>query len=173
MRQHGLLRACRAWIPTLGLFLMACGSSSSTTGTGGATAASGGATGSGGASGTGGAAAAFMAVNPCNLATDYVTAAYNTIAFGGTDLVYAPKCLKVASGAMVTFKGMGTETFSQHPLFPSTKRGTLNGNPIAITTDTSATKTFTFPTAGYYAYYCQYHGPDDSGDFMAGVIWVQ
>jgi plastocyanin len=138
------------------LFLMACGSSSSTTGTGGATgsggaSASGGATGSGGASGTGGAAAAFTAVNPCNLATDYATAADNTIAFGGPNLVYAPKCLKVAAGAMVTFKGMGTETFSDHPLAPSTTRGTLSGNPITNVADMSATKTFTFPTPGYYA----------------------
>jgi plastocyanin len=34
-------------------------------------------------------------------------------------------------------------------------------------------KTFTFPTPGYYAYFCMYHGFDDSGNFMAGVVWVQ
>jgi plastocyanin len=113
-------------------------------------------------------------VNPCKLATDYTTAGDNTITFGGpAGLVYAPQCLKVTAGAMVTFKGGGTDTFSDHPLAPSTTRGTLSGNPIANVADTSTTKSFTFPTPGYYAYYCQYHGLDASGTGMTGVIWVQ
>jgi plastocyanin len=113
-----------------------------------------------------------MAANPCNAASDYVTAANNTIVFGGTTLAYTPSCLKVTAGATVTFQGMGGDMFSSHLLSPSTTRGTLTGNPIMVTGDSVSMKTFTFPTAGFYAYFCAYHGTD-SGDGMAGVIWVQ
>jgi len=104
-----------------------------------------------------------------------VTAADNTIAFGGVMLVYAPKCLKVTAGATVTFKGMGVETFMDHPLAPSGNRGLLTGNPITVTQDAVAMKSFTFPTPGFYAYYCMFHDPLDTGGpgLMSGVIWVQ
>jgi plastocyanin len=115
----------------------------------------------------------FTMVSPCNAATDYVTAADNTINFGSIDVVYSPKCLKVTAGATVTFKGFGTESFLDHPLAPSTMRGTLTGNPITLTEDSSTMKAFTFPTTGYYAYFCKIHGFTDSGMYMAGVVWVQ
>ncbi len=165
---------------TLGLVLASgCGSSNgSKSGSGGASAP-GGASGSGGATGTGGTtstggAPVFTAVTPCNAATDYATVADNTINFGmmGADFVYMPKCLKVTAGATVTFKGFGIETFSNHPLAPSDKIGTVAGNPITETAEPSNTKTFTFPTAGAYAFFCEFHG-SDLGDAMAGVIWVQ
>jgi plastocyanin len=115
-----------------------------------------------------------MAVAPCNAANNYVTAADNTITFGAS-LTYAPNCLKVTAGTAVTFKGTGVATFSDHPLSPSGKRGLLTGNPITVTQDTIAMKSFTFPTPGFYAYYCMYHDPFDSGGdgLMSGVIWVQ
>lgn len=175
------MRQCRfigVLVSTLGLILVAgCGSSSSGSGsgTGGSgTSSTGGATGSGGASG-GGGASGFTAVNPCSAATDYVPAADNTIVFGGTTFAYAPNCLKVTAGATVTFQGMGGDTFTNHPLAPSAKRGLLTGNPITMIQDPVATKTFTFPTPGFYAYFCMLHDPGDTGSpgFMSGVIWVQ
>jgi plastocyanin len=43
---------------------------------------------------------------------------------------------------------------------------------MIITSDNS--KSFTFSTPGFYAYYCLYHGSDDATDpGMAGVVWVQ
>jgi len=157
-----------------------CDSSPATsTGSGGAGGgAAGGATSEGGAGGTaagaGGAGGAatlpFMAVNPCNSEDAYTTAG-STIAYGGSELKYTPKCLKVAAGSQVTFVPATTsDSFSGHPLMHS-MRGTLP-SPITETT-TGAMKTFTFATPGFYAYYCEFHGSADDGNFMAGVIWVQ
>jgi len=93
--------------------------------------------------------------------------------------VYDPSCLKVAVGTTVTFKGamaFGMAlTFNDHPLTPSTNRGTTSGSPITATMSSETSKSFTFTKAGYYAYYCLYHGSDSaSGDiYMAGVIWVE
>ena len=39
-------------------------------------------------------------------------------------------------------------------------------------TNTGSTASFTFPTAGFYAYYCMFHGVDN-GQFMDGVLWVK
>jgi plastocyanin len=109
-----------------------------------------------------------MAVAPCSTEGSY-TQGPTTITFGAaTDISYMPKCLKVGTGATVTFSG----DFSAHPLSPSALRGTTTGNPI---TNVSAgtTTTFTFPTAGYYAYFCTVHGASDGAAGMVGVIWVQ
>ena len=38
--------------------------------------------------------------------------------------------------------------------------------------DCATSEMFTFPTPGFYAYYCAEHS-DDSGALMDGVIWVQ
>jgi plastocyanin len=32
---------------------------------------------------------------------------------------------------------------------------------------------FTFPTPGFYAYYCTVHGASDGAAGMVGVIWVE
>lgn len=181
MRQCGHIGVV---LSALGLVVAGCGSSSSGSGTGGKSGSggatgAGGATGSGGATGAGGAgtggAAVFKAINPCNAETDYSSVADNTINFGtmAGDVVYMPKCLKVTVGATVTFKAVATESFAFHPLEPSALRGTLVGNPITPTDDSSTMKAFTFPTPGYYAYFCMYHGFGDTGDFMAGVVWVR
>ncbi len=88
----------------------------------------------------------------------------STITFGA-EHVYTPKCLKIAKSSAVTWSG----TFSGHPLAPST-RGT-SGNPIT-STNSGTTKMFTFPNAGFFPYYCTFHGTD-AGANMAGVIWVE
>ena len=111
----------------------------------------------------------FMAMIPCSTEASYVSTG-TTIAFGGSDpgFNYAPKCLKVSAGATVTFNG----DFSMHPLNGSEMRGTLIGNPIPTTPiNTGTSMPFTFPTSGFYAYYCAFHGADNQ-DFMNGVIWV-
>jgi plastocyanin len=38
-------------------------------------------------------------------------------------------------------------------------------------TNTGTTASFTFPTAGFFGYFCAFHGADD-GQFMDGVLWV-
>jgi plastocyanin len=110
----------------------------------------------------------FMAVAPCSTEAMYTTTG-TTVAFpaGPTDFNYSPKCLKVTAGSSVTFSG----DFAAHPLDPSELRGTTAGNPIMLT-NTGTSSSFTFPSAGFYAYYCQFHGADN-GQFMDGVIWVK
>ena len=135
-----------------------------TTGSAGATGTAG-TTGSGG---TGGSSANFMAVPPCTAESNYMSGTTITFPASATDVSYTPKCLKVTAGATVTFNG----DFTVHPLEPSTHRGTLTGNPITAT-GTGTTKSFDFPTPGYYAYFCSVHGPSDGAAGMVGVIWVQ
>jgi plastocyanin len=138
-------------------------SSSNTPGTGG----SGGGAGTTGSGGSGGSGAAFMAFAPCSAESNYVTTP-TTIAFGGTvGFDYAPKCLKVPAGTSVTFSG----DFATHPLAPSAMRGDPTNNPI-VNMSNGTTASFTFPTPGFYAYLCNFHGSDD-GTSMSGVIWVQ
>jgi plastocyanin len=154
-----------------------CSSSNNTTtpgtgGTSGTAGTSAGGTG-GSAGGTGGGTPGFMAVLPCPTESAYMTGP-TTVNFGLIDggFNYSPKCLKVSAGSSVTFSG----DFSSHPLEPSALRGTLTGNPVTSTTavpDGGTTKTFAFPTPGFYAYFCQFHDSTDSGMFMSGVIWVQ
>jgi len=150
-----------------GLIATACtdNSGNGNPGVGGSSAGAAGTTGSGG---TGGSSGNFMAVPPCNTEGDYMSGSTVTFPASATDVSYTPKCLKVTAGATVTFNG----DFTLHPLEPSTKRGTLTGNPIT-STGTGTTKGFVFPTAGYYAYYCMTHGPSDGAAGMVGVIWVQ
>jgi len=40
-------------------------------------------------------------------------------------------------------------------------------------TVTGTTASFTFPTPGFYAYFCQFHGFDGDASGMTGVIWVK
>ena len=97
------------------------------------------------------------------------TSTGSTVEFGGTvGFNYSPKCLKVVAGATVTFNG----DFAMHPLEASAARGTLGSNPIPTgRLNTGTTASFTFPTAGFWAYRCAFHGADD-GQFMDGVIWA-
>ncbi len=143
-----------------------------TSGTAGAAGTSAGGTG-GASGGAGGGTPGFMAVLPCPTESAYM-AGPTIVNFGLIDggFNYSPKCLKVSAGTSVTFAG----DFFSHPLEPSALRGTLTGNPITSTSavpDGGTTKTFAFPTPGFYAYFCQFHDSTDSGMFMSGVIWVQ
>jgi plastocyanin len=146
------------------------GSSAAGTGGGAGSSGSGGGGGSAGTSGggSGGGNPSFMAVAPCNAESDYMTGTMVTFPMSATNVSYSPKCLRVLAGATVTFSG----EFSEHPLAPSTKRGTLTGSPITSTTSGSS-KGFVFPTPGFYAYYCTVHGPSDGAAGMVGVVWVE
>lgn len=178
---------CRSsrFCPTVSFLALiaACSSSPGSTGTGGSsgnqgtggTAAAGGtagAGGTGGATGAGGAAGAtgFRVVNPCTAAADYVTG--TSVMFGGMVALYTPPCLRVSAGTTVTFNG-GSSTFAMHPLMPSGLRGDTVGNPIAPTSTGDTSKSFTFTTPGFFAYFCMLHGATDSGAGMAGVVWVE
>lgn len=147
----------------------------STPGTGGTSGTAGTSAGgtSGASGGAGGGTPGFMSVLPCPTESAYMTGP-TTVNFGLIDggFNYSPKCLKVSAGTSVTFSG----DFSSHPLEPSALRGTLTGNPITSTSavpDGGTTKTFAFPTPGFYAYFCQFHDSTDSGMFMSGVVWVE
>lgn len=144
------------------------GTGGSNAGTAGAGGTSAGGTGGASAGGSGGTTPGFMSVLPCTSESAYVTGTTVSFPTAATDFSYNPKCLKVTAGATMTFSG----DFSSHPLTPSAMRGTLTGNPIA-STSAGTSKDFTFPTAGFYAYYCAFHDPSDTGNFMSGVIWVQ
>ena len=140
---------------------------------------SGGSPGNPGTGGAGGATPGFMSVSPCLSEGDYLTgtptAGMPTINFGVNGaLAYDPECLKTPAGSTVTFSG----NFGIHPLVPSGLRGNTTNNPITVVPSnpdggTTANVSFTFPTAGFYAYYCAEHGSTDTGAGMAGVIWVQ
>jgi plastocyanin len=145
-------------------------------GTGGSSGAGGSATGgssgaggsnaSGGSSGDDAGGGTFTAVPPCSAATDYVEG--TTVNFPGAGgLTYDPKCLKVKAGATVKFTGM----FASHPLSPSLQRGDKTDNPIKET-KTGTEASFTFPKAGNFAYFCEFHGAGDGNMFMVGNIWV-
>jgi plastocyanin len=141
-------------------------------GTGGTTATGGTSGGTGGTSGgTGGSGSvdagpdpSFKSVEPCTTESAYTTTGTEITVSG---LNYMPKCLKVKVGTAVKF----SQTFSTHPLEPSTKRGDQTDNPIKKT-NTGTEATFTFTKAGQFAYWCMFHGDQDSGKFMAGVVWV-
>ncbi|MEZ4400949.1 MAG: plastocyanin/azurin family copper-binding protein [Kofleriaceae bacterium] len=96
-------------------------------------------------------------------------AASRAIAFGGAaGLAYSPACMRIAAGQAVTFNG----SFAGHPLQAGTVVGAtaqpMSGGPITATT-VGTTATFTFPTAGAYPYYCDFHFTGG----MAGVIYVE
>jgi len=159
--------------------------SSGSAGAGGGGEAGGGATGEAGAGGGAGSGAlggaggttpfgAFdsrgNSFQACTSAAQY-TANVTTIAYGGSANTYTPACLKVAAGAAVTFSPASTsDSFVLHPLTPSSY-GT-QPSPIVTPTGGAASATFTFPTPGFYAFFCGVHG-SDAGAGMAGVIWVE
>jgi len=113
----------------------------------------------------------FLAVAPCPDEAAYTTGT-TTVAFGFLGMppgfVYEPKCLAIEAGDTVTFSG----SFSAHPLYPSAKRGTLEGNPIGGTSSGDR-KQVQFGNPGFFAYYCGVHGGSDDGSTMAGVIWAR
>ena len=115
--------------------------------------------------------ARFEAIWPCPAEADYATGT-DTVRFGffGTPaaFVYDPKCLAVDAGDTVTFSG----SFAAHPLYPSTSRGTVEGNPIGGQS-VGESKVIRFDRPGFFAYYCGVHGAADNGSTMAGIIWAR
>jgi plastocyanin len=166
----------------VGLFALGCtdngGNGPGNPGTAGAAGGGTGGTAAGGnggtaAGGSGGTTPGFMSILPCASESSYMTGT-TTISFPAspTDFSYNPKCLQVSAGATVTFSG----DFAIHPLEPSQKRGAQTGNPITSTgalPDGGMTKSFTFSTPGFFAYFCAIHDSLDSGNFMSGVVWVR
>jgi plastocyanin len=126
-------------------------SAAGTTGTAGMDAGAG----TTGAAGT--SAQAFVAVDPCNAATDYTTT--TTITVDPNVIGYMPKCVKVSAGSLVT---IGASTV--HPLSGTTD-GSAN-NPIPLHQMTP--QTVAFPTPGFYSFHCDVHFSVG----MKGVIWV-
>jgi plastocyanin len=116
-------------------------------------------------------APAFLAVAPCPDEAAYTTG-HRTVTFGflGTPpgFSYEPKCLAIQAGQTVIFSG----SFAAHPLYPSTKRGTLEGNPIRGPSGGDR-QDILFPDSGFFAYFCGIHGGSDDGSTMAGVVWVR
>lgn len=74
------------------------------------------------------------------------------------DDFYTPRCMRIAPGQQVTWRG----DFEEHPLEPGIIRTPdveqQPGSPI-LSTGSGSTATFTFPDAGDWAYYCTAHPP--------------
>jgi plastocyanin len=105
----------------------------------------------------------FMALAPCNAVGDYTTG--STIRFGAAlGSAYSPACLTVRVGDTVTWEG----DFSGHPRSPSTRGTAMNPIPRASTGTSQAVQ---FTRAGFFPFYCEFHG-DDAGGGMAGVVRV-
>lgn len=122
--------------------------------------------GTGGAGGMGG-----NLINGCDPATavDDTGMANVDIAFGGANgFAYVPPCIKIKSGATVTWNG----SFVSHPLQGGTIKNGIptpdNNGPIKPTNSGSTVK-FGFPQAGVFPFYCAFHGPGG----MMGTVFVQ
>jgi plastocyanin len=149
------------------------GAQSGPAGTGGS-----GGVGKGGAAATGGGGAGPVVVNDCDpaQATDLTQNQKVTIVYGGkassasVEWYYSPKCVRVAAGATVTFKGddSGTGDFVFHPL-----QGGRVGRPDPMSpfgfVNTGSEKSFTMDTPGAYGYYCTAHA--SAG--MYGAVFVE
>ena len=118
--------------------------------------------------------AAPPSLNGCTAATaaDHTNASTVTVNFGGTggspSFGYAPSCIKVSTGTMVTFAG----PFGSHPFVTGKFTGTgTSSTPTPFTnTSTGTTKTFTMTTAGTYGYYCSFHAGSSQ---MYGAVIVE
>jgi len=80
---------------------------------------------------------------------------------------YTPPCVKVGKGTTVTFSG----DFTTHPLVGGEyASGIATPDPLSpITqTDMGMSASFTFPEAGTFPFYCNFHASLD----MFGVIYV-
>ncbi len=104
-----------------------------------------------------------MALAPCGAPGDYVSG--STVRFGGaTGSAYSPRCLTVRVNDTVTWEG----DLGGHPRSPSTRGTTMN--PITrVASGTSSAVRFT--RAGFFPYFCEFHG-NDAGAGMAGVVQV-
>ncbi|MEZ4295034.1 MAG: plastocyanin/azurin family copper-binding protein [Polyangiaceae bacterium] len=144
-----------------------------TGGTGGATtnatAGTGGTGGStGGTGGTGGSTMTGAMLNGCDSTTaeDHTADATTTVASSG--LSYSPKCIKIKAGSSVKF----SSSFASHPLvggeFVNGAKQPDANSPIP-STNMGTEITVTFPDAGDFGYYCDFH----AGSGMVGAVFVE
>jgi plastocyanin len=113
-------------------------------------------------------------LNGCDLtnATDQRGMAAVTVTFPNGNFTYAPRCLLVSAGTMVTFNG----PFMFHPLLAGVvQAGQMipqpSGTPLPTTPlNTGTTATFTMSSAGNDPYYCNFHGASLN---MNGAILVR
>jgi len=88
-----------------------------------------------------------------------------TITF--VDFAYTPSCMRVKVGQTVTWSG----AFVGHPLKGAASNDPTGGLVPATSSGTSASTTFT--KAGFYGYYCDFHGdPFGATGTMSGNIEV-
>jgi plastocyanin len=106
-------------------------------------------------------------LNGCTLATavDHTADAITTVTQSG--FAYTPQCIKIKAGKQVKIDA----NYAGHPLSQgAVVNGTAfpeMGGPIPHTT-TGTTATFTFPSAGSFGYYCDFH----YGLGMYGAVFV-
>lgn len=115
--------------------------------------------------------AASAQVNGCDLstATDLTGGAPTAVTFANGNFTYAPKCMKVTQGTVITFNG----NFGTHPLMGGTVAGGVAtpaaSGPFVPVSNTGTTKAFTMSAAGTFPYYCMPHGVSQQ---MNGTIFV-
>lgn len=105
------------------------------------------------------------AINGCTRAgaTD-LTAAGAARTIDTVGLSYSPSCIRIKAGQSVTWNS----AFASHPLSSGTPAGGPQaGSPITVTTS-GASKTFAFPAAGTFGYFCQVHTT-----LMMGAVYVE
>jgi plastocyanin len=119
-------------------------------------ACGGGGTGGSG-SGSGGSTGAGGMVNGCDPGATMLTTGDATITFPTTaaPMQYSPACVKIKAGSKVTWNG----DFSMHP---------LTGSAPIMDTMSGMSASFTFPTAGTFAFNCQFHAT-----IMLGAVIVE
>jgi plastocyanin len=99
----------------------------------------------------------------CTTIDDHTGETAVTIAFAGFS--YAPHCIRVDVGTVVTIPGSLT-----HPLFGATC--SPDATPLSTVEPSTTGGDFTFTAAGAYGYYCGVHG-SDLGTGMSGLIIVE
>jgi plastocyanin len=127
-------------------FAAACGGGGGTGGSG---------SGNGGAKGTSTGSGGM--VNGCDPGTTMLTTGDATITFPTTaaPMQYSPNCVKIKAGSKVTWNG----DFTMHP---------LTGTSPIMDTMIGMSASFTFPSAGTFAFNCQFHPT-----IMLGAVIVE
>jgi plastocyanin len=108
-------------------------------------------------------------VNGCDMSTaTKVTVTSTIVTFANGNLTYAPKCIKVTQGTVVTFNG----NFVSHPLLGGEVVGGVgtpaSGGPFMTLVNTGTSTPYTMSTTGTFPYYCTAHASLN----MDGVVFV-
>jgi plastocyanin len=107
-------------------------------------------------------------INGCDFGATPLTAGPQIVTFANGNFTYAPKCLKVTQGTVITFNG----NFGGHPLQGGVVTGGVEvpaaSGPFVPVTSSGVTKAFTMSTTGTFPYYCVPHGTIG----MNGVVFV-